>query len=139
MAFAVGLAYMFLGIPLRSGTLFDWVVLALVVWAGVRITMSASKAPPQIIVFDCEVPQQQSSDASARRFSSRAISRIVLRENTGREADDMRMAQMYFALQREEFAVLAFQKDFGQRQEVRRVSEELSERWGLPVRDLLPK
>jgi hypothetical protein len=90
-------------------------------------------------VFDCEVPQEAPTAAPARRISANTISKIVVRENTGRQSDDMRMAQMYFVLKNSDLAVLAYQQGFDQREQVRLVSRDLAERWGVRLQDRLSR
>jgi hypothetical protein len=122
VAFAVGIAWIFVGPLLKTGRLFDFCV---------------SRAPSPLVVFDCEVPQESPTAAPARRISANTISKIVVRENTGRQSDDMRMAQMYFVLKNSNLAVLAYQQGFDQREQVRLVSRDLAERWGVRLQDRL--
>jgi hypothetical protein len=139
VAFAVGIAWIFVGPLLKTGKLFDFCVFAVVAIFAARVVLQGSRSPSPLVVFDCEVPQESPTAAPARRISANTISKIVVRENTGRQSDDMRMAQMYFVLKNSDLAVLAYQQGFDQREQVRLVSRDLAERWGVRLQDRLSR
>ena len=137
--FAVGLGYMFAGPALKAEGTVNWAIFALVVVFAIRVAVLGSRSPSRLVVVDNRFAPESAAKTSERRLYARDISRIVVRENTGRDSDDMRMAQMYLEMKDQDLAVLAYQHSFDRRDEVRLIAKEMADRWGKRVLDQISK